>query len=110
MIEVILFEGGYAGLQLVEGGVANFCLLVSSDRFAALGRAVVAAEASVKQTQTLYKSGLTDFQNVLNMERDLFEQQNLQAASEGEIARRIVDIFRALGGGWQDASEPLAAR
>lgn len=79
------------------------------DRFAALTRAVVAAEQSVDQTQTLYKSGLTDFQNVLNMERDLFEQQNQQAASEGAIARRIVDIFRALGGGWQDASTPLAA-
>jgi flavin-dependent dehydrogenase len=27
-IEVVLFDGGYAGLQLVEGGVANLCLLV----------------------------------------------------------------------------------
>jgi len=79
------------------------------DRFAALGRAVVAAEESVIQTQTLYKSGLTDFQNVLNMERDLFEQQNLEAASEGDIALRIVDIFRALGGGWQDVPHPLTA-
>jgi len=38
MIEVILFEGGYAGLQLVEGGIANFCLLVANERFAAVGR------------------------------------------------------------------------
>jgi flavin-dependent dehydrogenase len=37
-IEVILFEGGYAGLQLVEGGVANLCLLVRRDVFARLGR------------------------------------------------------------------------
>lgn len=37
-IEVTLFEGGYAGLQLVEGGIANLCLLVSRERFAALGR------------------------------------------------------------------------
>ncbi len=37
-IEVILFEGGYAGLQLVEGGVANLCLLVESGRFEELGR------------------------------------------------------------------------
>lgn len=79
------------------------------DRFAALGRAVDAAEKSAAQTQTLYKSGLTDFQNVLNMERDLFEQQNSRAASEGDIALRIVDIFRALGGGWQDAPRPLVA-
>jgi len=80
------------------------------DRFAALEKAVLAAEESVHQTKTLYRSGLTDFQNVLNMERDLFEQQNLRADSEGKIARRIVDIFRALGGGWQDSPQPLAAK
>ena len=38
MIEVHLFDGGYAGLQLIEGGVANLCLLVTRARFAALGR------------------------------------------------------------------------
>jgi len=37
-VEVILFEGGYAGLQLVEGGVANLCLLVGRRRFEAAGR------------------------------------------------------------------------
>ena len=31
-IEVVLFEGGYAGLQLVEDGVANLCLLVDKRR------------------------------------------------------------------------------
>lgn len=38
VIEVILFKGGYAGLQLVEDSVANLCLLVRADIFAALGR------------------------------------------------------------------------
>jgi len=28
-VELILFPGGYAGLQMVEGGVANLCLLVT---------------------------------------------------------------------------------
>ncbi len=37
-IEVLLFPGGYAGLQLVEGGRANLCLLLHRDRFAAAGR------------------------------------------------------------------------
>lgn len=36
-IEVLLFDGGYAGLQLVEGGRANLCLLVTRDRFAHAG-------------------------------------------------------------------------
>ena len=37
-IEVLLFPGGYAGLQLVEGGRANLCLLMHRDRFQAAGR------------------------------------------------------------------------
>lgn len=36
-IEVILFRGGYAGLQLVEGGRANLCLLVEQRAFARVG-------------------------------------------------------------------------
>jgi menaquinone-9 beta-reductase len=36
-IEVILFEGGYAGLQTVEGGEANLCLLVRQDLFRRVG-------------------------------------------------------------------------
>ena len=37
-VEIILFDGGYAGLQLVEGGVGNLCLLVGRGRFEAAGR------------------------------------------------------------------------
>jgi flavin-dependent dehydrogenase len=33
-IEVILFDGGYAGLQLVETGWANLCLVADKTRFA----------------------------------------------------------------------------
>jgi flavin-dependent dehydrogenase len=36
-VEIALFSGGYAGLQPVEGGRANLCLLVRRARFAALG-------------------------------------------------------------------------
>ncbi len=37
-VEVVLFDGGYAGLQLVEGGVANLCLLVDRARYDAVGQ------------------------------------------------------------------------
>ncbi len=37
-VELTLFAGGYAGLQLVEDGMANLCLVVSRNRFASLGR------------------------------------------------------------------------
>jgi flavin-dependent dehydrogenase len=34
-VELILFPGGYAGLQEVEGGRANLCLIVRKDAYAA---------------------------------------------------------------------------
>ncbi len=36
-IELILFRGGYAGMQMVEGGYANLCLLVEAARYKELG-------------------------------------------------------------------------
>lgn len=36
-VELILFPGGYAGLQMVEGGRANLCLLVQKEPFRRLG-------------------------------------------------------------------------
>ncbi len=36
-IELILFRGGYAGLQMVEGGCANLCLLVDARRYREVG-------------------------------------------------------------------------
>ncbi|WP_448586950.1 NAD(P)/FAD-dependent oxidoreductase [Thermaurantiacus sp.] len=36
-VELLLFDGGYAGLQPVEHGLANLCLLVSPARYAAEG-------------------------------------------------------------------------
>jgi flavin-dependent dehydrogenase len=36
-VELILFRGGYAGLQMVERDAANLCFLVSPDRWKRLG-------------------------------------------------------------------------
>jgi flavin-dependent dehydrogenase len=45
-VELMLFPGGYAGLELIEGGRANLCLLVTRRRLTAVGQhwdAVLAA-------------------------------------------------------------------
>ena len=36
-IELIFFAGGYAGLQMIEDGIANLCLLVDRDRYRRCG-------------------------------------------------------------------------
>ena len=41
-IEIVLFDGGYAGVQRVEDGMVNLCLLVSRARFDAAGGDILA--------------------------------------------------------------------
>lgn len=61
---------------------------------------VEAAQKSVELVRELYENGLTDFQNVLDMQRTLTTQQDLFASSEGTVANNLVRIYSALGGGW----------
>ncbi|AIT82053.1 NAD(P)/FAD-dependent oxidoreductase [Novosphingobium pentaromativorans] len=37
-VQLTLFDGGYAGLQMVEGGFANLCLIVRRSRLTRIGR------------------------------------------------------------------------
>jgi flavin-dependent dehydrogenase len=37
-IDVVLFDGGYAGLQPIEGDKANLCLVIDKQHFARLGK------------------------------------------------------------------------
>ncbi|MDJ0986825.1 MAG: efflux transporter outer membrane subunit [Desulfobacterales bacterium] len=66
-----------------------------------LYRSVVAAEKSVKLVSVQYKTGLTDFQNVLDMERSLAEQADRHVESVGLVTQDLILIYRALGGGWE---------
>ena len=50
---------------------------------------------------------LTDFQNLLDMERSLLEQEDALAASNGLVVQNLVALYRALGGGWQPPPEAL---
>jgi outer membrane protein TolC len=61
---------------------------------------VDAAQRAVELVTINYRTGLTDFQNVLDTERSLFQQQDQLAESEGLITQNLIRVYRALGGGW----------
>lgn len=73
-------------------------------RLAALHEAVQAAGQSVALANDLYGSGLANFQNVLDMQRQLTQYQDAQAQSMGQRAANLVAVYKAFGGGW-DAGE-----
>ncbi len=78
----------------------------------ALRKAETASKQVVALVMTLYKQGLTDFQNVLDAERSLFELQDQLFTSDGQVTKNLIILYKALGGGWSsddvDAAEPRA--
>ncbi|RKX37756.1 MAG: RND transporter, partial [Verrucomicrobia bacterium] len=85
-------------LEEVEDSMAAYAN--ENDRVVSLEAAAAAAKKSVELVTELYKSGLTDFQNVLNMEQALLVQQDALATSRGLISLDLVGIYKSLGGGW----------
>ena len=69
--------------------------------------AAVAASRDAAQLAGLrFKEGAEDFLTVLDVERSLLQLEDQQAVSAINVAQRLVEIHRALGGGWQNASLP----
>lgn len=91
-------------LEEVENGLVSY--VEEGKRRADLARSVSAAERSVELVKTLYRAGLTNFQNVLDTERSLFNQQDALAESEGFVVKNLIHLYRALGGGWNPDPNP----
>lgn len=80
---------------------AMYAYVQEAERKKSLETSVKASLRSVTLVESLYQSGLTDFQNVLNTQRNLSIQQDALAASRGLLFQDIVLIYKAFGSGWQ---------
>ena len=67
----------------------------------ALNQAVASTQKSVELSQSLYVTGLVNFQNVLDMQRQLASNQDQLAQSMGQSAVGLVAVYKAFGGGWK---------
>jgi NodT family efflux transporter outer membrane factor (OMF) lipoprotein len=85
-------------LREVEDSMVAF--VQEQERRDSLSRAASASRRAVDLVSTLYRTGLTDFQNVLDSQRTLFEQEDQLAQSEGLVTQNLISLYRALGGGW----------
>lgn len=75
------------------------------DRNAALVRAEAAAAKAADRAQVRYREGADGLLATLDAQRRQGEAAAQLAASDGDLAQRRIDLFRALGGGWQGAAE-----
>ena len=87
-----------SGLEEVENSMVSY--VQELDRNQALQRAVNAADKSAQLVEIRYINNLSDFQNVLDMQRSLSTQQDNLADSQGAVLRNLISLYKALGGGW----------
>ncbi|SPD67871.1 RND transporter (plasmid) [Cupriavidus taiwanensis] len=73
------------------------------ERHAALLAASEQAAQAARQQRRLWEAGRLPYLAHLDAERDLAAAQAALATCAGQVAARQVDLFLALGGGWQSA-------
>lgn len=71
-----------------------------TQRLAALRAATEATREGARLALVQYDNGLTDYNNVMTMQRDLFQLQEWLATSEAQVSLDLIAIYKAVGGGW----------
>jgi NodT family efflux transporter outer membrane factor (OMF) lipoprotein len=66
-----------------------------------LDRAVAAAAAASQVGLEQYRAGTVPFNTVFNLETTQVQQQDELAIAEGNIALNLIEVYRAIGGGWE---------
>jgi NodT family efflux transporter outer membrane factor (OMF) lipoprotein len=83
----------------VEDALINF--LQTQQQAAYLERSVEEADQAVELVVLQFKGGVTDFNRVFNTQSTLVTLQDQLAATRGNIALSMIQVYRAMGGGWQ---------
>ena len=91
-----------------EVGMSHF--LQQQDRVKLLDESVNGLQLAVNTVVKQYQEGGIDLTRVSQIEQDLVLQQDAQAASQGQVAQGLIEVYRALGGGWQTASAAGGSR
>ncbi len=91
-------ENGLVALRTAEQREREFAIALE----AATNQAILARSS--------YRSGLTDFQTLLEAERALLSARDGVSNSRADRALAIVQLYRALGGGWDPSAFPQGNR
>ena len=73
-----------------------------------LENAVVSSRQSLALANKLYTNGLTDFVNVLEAERSLYQAQAALVQSDRTVSTDVVALYKSLGGGWETVEKPTS--
>jgi len=85
--------------QDVENGLVTF--LRAQRRARSQAASVADAKRAVDIVLAQYSAGTTDLTRVTLLQQNLVPLEDTLAQSEGEIATGLIQVYRALGGGWE---------
>lgn len=86
-------------LREVEDAMVGF--LKTREQVADLHEGVEASRRAVDIALAQYRDGIEDYNRVLNSQQFLVQQQDRLTSSQGEMARYLIALYKALGGGWE---------
>lgn len=72
--------------------------------FASIKDVVNASQEAFDLSLDLYKQGLTDFTDVADAQINLISYSDQLASAKGEIAKSLITLYTAIGGGWNPDS------
>lgn len=90
-----------AALEEVEDALVAYT--AARDRLDARTGAADAATRAATTSRQMYQSGLSDFQRLLDAERTRLSAQDALASAQAAQLTALVALYKALGGGWQQA-------
>jgi outer membrane protein TolC len=69
----------------------------------ALARAATASELAADLSETRFRAGSDNFLQLLQAQRDRANARGDLAQAQADRAQEQIALFKALGGGWEDA-------
>lgn len=82
-----------------ENAIVGF--LKAQQQVRSLSESTNAARESVELVSAQYREGAVDFNRVFNIQQLLTQEQDRLAVAQGAVVQNLIELYRALGGGWQ---------
>ncbi len=95
-------------VQQVDTSVDTYA--AEQARIDQLSTAMIAGQRAVDLATERYDRGLTDFLNVVDAERQFYDLQEQYAEAQVSEGEQFVQLYRNLGGGWENYQQVPAIR
>lgn len=96
-----------SALEDVENALTN--VRITRTRETRLIEAEAASKTARLYAASQYRAGSIDFQKLLDVERTLLSSQDARASATADRVTAAIQLYKALGGGWQNAPLPDTA-